>query len=252
MLLDISDASHAVERCREVCRRKETSLVDVDDWDCESRDNLRACGSAGTTVACSSGRATRELMSNESHLLDFLAAARNSNGNLERKTIAKFGVSTNVVSWGRLSIAKSSTQLRSIVPRWRRRISWTRWESMTLFRDPMLRRKDSVSFTPGGSQSTRDLMILPRYVPGGSLRNSVVVAVINTSTSQRYLIWRAESEDVVVAVFDVRPAYFYAKEKRDTFVELPDYVPSEFWTTHDGKLRKALYGTRQQHHGEVG
>ena len=54
----------------------------------------------------------------------------------------------------------------------------------------------------------------------------------------------AEHEDVVVAVFDVRRAYFYAEEKRDTFVELPDYVPAEFRATHDGKLRKALYGTR--------
>ena len=54
----------------------------------------------------------------------------------------------------------------------------------------------------------------------------------------------AESEDIVVAVFDVRRAYFYAEEKRDTFVELPDYVLAEFRTTHVGKLRKALYGTR--------
>ena len=69
-----SDASHAVERCWKVCRRKGTFLVDVNDWDCESRDNLRACGSEGTTVACSSGGATKELMSNEPRLLDFLAA----------------------------------------------------------------------------------------------------------------------------------------------------------------------------------
>ena len=55
---------------------------------------------------------------------------------------------------------------------------------------------------------------------------------------------RAESEDIVVAVFDVRRAYFYAEEKRDTFVELTDCVPAEFRTTHVGKLRKALYGTR--------
>ena len=54
----------------------------------------------------------------------------------------------------------------------------------------------------------------------------------------------AESEDIVVAVFDVQRAYFYAEEKRDTFVELPDYVPAEFRATHVGKLRKALYGTR--------
>ena len=75
MLLDDSDVSRAVEQCREVCRRKETFLVDVNDWDCEFRDNLRACGSDGTTVVCFSSGTTRELMSNESCLLDFLAAA---------------------------------------------------------------------------------------------------------------------------------------------------------------------------------
>ena len=55
---------------------------------------------------------------------------------------------------------------------------------------------------------------------------------------------RAESEDIVVAVSDVRRAYFHAEEERDTFVELPDYVPAEFRTMHVGKLRKALCGTR--------
>ena len=55
---------------------------------------------------------------------------------------------------------------------------------------------------------------------------------------------RAESEAIVVAVLDVRRACFYAEEKRETFVELPDHVPAEFWTTHVGKLHKALYGTR--------
>ena len=54
----------------------------------------------------------------------------------------------------------------------------------------------------------------------------------------------AKSEDIVVAVFDVRRPYVYAEEKRDILVELPDYVPAEFRTTHVGKLRKALYGTR--------
>ena len=51
MLLDDFDVSHAVERCREVCRREGTFLVDANDWDCESRDNLRASGSDGTTAA---------------------------------------------------------------------------------------------------------------------------------------------------------------------------------------------------------
>ena len=53
----------------------------------------------------------------------------------------------------------------------------------------------------------------------------------------------SEREDVVVAVFDVRRAYFYAEEKRDTFVELSDYVPAAFRASHVGKLRKALFGT---------
>ena len=55
---------------------------------------------------------------------------------------------------------------------------------------------------------------------------------------------RAEGEDIVVVVFDVRRAYFHAEEKRDTFVELPDYVPAEFRTMHVGKLHKSLYSTR--------
>ena len=62
-------------------------LVDVNDWDGESRDNLRICGSDNTTVVCSSGGVARELMSNESRFLDFFVAASNSNGNLQRKTI---------------------------------------------------------------------------------------------------------------------------------------------------------------------
>ena len=63
-------------------------------------------------------------------------------------------------------------------------------ESVMSFRDPMLRRKDVVSFAPGGSQSTRDPMTLFSCVPGGSLKNSVVVAVTSTSTSQRRVALR--------------------------------------------------------------
>ena len=54
MLLDDSDVSRAVEQCREVCPWRGTFLVDVNDWNFEFRDKLRACGSDGTTVACSS------------------------------------------------------------------------------------------------------------------------------------------------------------------------------------------------------
>ena len=49
----------------------------------------------------------------------------------------------------------------------------------------------------------------------------------------------AKREDMVVVVFDVRWAYFYAEEKRDTFVEFPDYVPAEFtrWKVAQGVVR---------------
>ena len=115
MLLDDSDVSRAVEQCREVCRRKETFLlVDVNDWDCEFRDKLRACGSDGTTVACSSSGTTRELMCNESCLLDLLAAVRNDNGDLKRKTIGKC---IRQHKRGILETVGHSTQFWSIVPR---------------------------------------------------------------------------------------------------------------------------------------
>ena len=45
MLLNGSDVGHAVEQCRTVCHGKGTFLVDLNDWDCESRDSLRTFGS---------------------------------------------------------------------------------------------------------------------------------------------------------------------------------------------------------------
>ena len=115
---------------------------------------------------------------------------------------------------------------------------------MTSFRDPMLRRKDAESSAPVGSQSTRDLMTLPRWWVAQESRGdkheyfsetpdlALVKAVIAHAAR------RAVSEDVVVAVFDVQRAYFYAKEKRDAFVELPDYVPAAFRTTHVGSCAR--------------
>ena len=63
--------------------------MDVNDWDSASRDSLRALGSDGTVVTCTSGGATRKFMSNESRHLDLLAAARSRDGRLEVRTIAK-------------------------------------------------------------------------------------------------------------------------------------------------------------------
>ena len=119
-----------------------------------------------------------------------------------------------------------------------------------------LRRKDAVSFAPDGSAVNKGSDEAPQLRArrvaqefrgrcGDKHENfsetpdlAVVKAVIAHEAR------RAENENIVVAVFDVRRAYFYAEEKRDTFVEFPDYVPAEFRTTHVGKLRKALYGSR--------
>ena len=62
--------------------------MDVIGWDSASGDSLRTLGSDGTTVKCTSGGLTKELMPNEPRLLDLLAAARDRNGRLMR-TIAK-------------------------------------------------------------------------------------------------------------------------------------------------------------------
>ena len=53
---------------------EQVSLVDVNDWDSAARDSLRASGFDGTVATRTSGGATRELMSNESRLLDLLPA----------------------------------------------------------------------------------------------------------------------------------------------------------------------------------
>ena len=57
-------------------------------------------------------------MSNESRLLDFLAAARTSSGNLQRKTIAKCVRQHTCAILGAVGHAKSSTQFWSINARW--------------------------------------------------------------------------------------------------------------------------------------
>ena len=257
MLLDDSDVSHAVERCREVCRRKETFLVDVNDWDCESRDNLRACGSDGTTVGCSSGGVAKELMSNESRLLDFCAAARNSNGNLQRKTIAKCvrqHKCVNLEAVGHCEEFDSALVHRAkmeekdfidkmgvydIVPRSDAakkgcRVIRTRWVTVNKGSDdaPQLRARWVAQEIRGRCGDKHEYF---SETPDLSLVKAVIA----------HAAWLAESEDIVVAVFDVGRAYFYSEEKRDTFVELPDYVPAECRATRVGKLRKALYVTCQ-------
>ena len=52
-------------------------------------------------------------------------------------------------------------------------------------------------------------------------------------------------KDHVVAVFDVRRAYFYGEPLPKTFVKLPDYCDLDTRTRCCGRLRRCLYGTRQ-------
>ena len=219
-----SDVSHAVERCLVVCRRKVTFLVDVNG------DNLCACGSDGTTVVCSSGGVAKELMSNESRLLDFLAAARNSNGILQRKTIA---TCASIQMWNPRAVGHCEEFDLALVQDGGEDFI-DKWESMTSFRDLMLRKKGAVLSAPSGSQSTRGPMTHLSYVLGGLRQEfrgrcgdkheyfseTPDLALVNAVIAHAARL--AESEDIVVTVFDVRRAYFYAEEKRDTFVELPD------------------------------
>ena len=189
--MDDCDVGRSIERCREVCRRGETFLVDVNAWDCAFRDTLRACGSDGTTVACSSSGTTRELMSNESCLLDLLAAARGGDGSLQRKTIGKcarqhkrgvLGAVGHCEEFDPVLVQRAKLEEKDfidkmgvydVVPRSAAaekacRVIRTRWVTVSKGSDdaPQLRA---------------------RWVLH---RSSVVVAVTNTSTSLRRLIWR--------------------------------------------------------------
>ena len=196
-------------------------------------------------------------MSNESCLLDLLAAARNGNGNLQRRTIGKYirqhkrgilGAVGHCEEFDTVLVHRAKMEEKDFIDK-----------MGVLRRCPTIRccgERMPCHSHQMGSQSTRGPMTLLSYVLGGLPRSSVIVAVTNTSPFSEtpdpalvkaviaHAARRAEGEDIVVAVFDVRRAYFYAEEKRDTFVELPDCVPAEFRTTHVGKLRKALYGTR--------
>ena len=228
----------------------------MNDWDCESRDNLRAFGSDGTNVACSSGGITRELMSNESRLLDFLAAARNSNGNLQRKTIAKgvrqhkcgiLGAVGHCEEFDPILVHRAKMEEKDfvdktgaydVVPRSDAgkkgcRAIRTRWVTVNKGSDDnpqMCARWVAQKFRGRCGDKHEYFSETPDL--------ALVKAVIAHAAR-----W-AEHEGVVVAVFDVRRAYSYAQEQRDTFVELPHHMPAEFRATHVGKLRKTLYGTR--------
>ena len=54
-----------------------------------------------------------------------------------------------------------------------------------------------------------------------------------------------KNKDHIVAVVDVRRAYFFAEPLPKTFVELPDHCDLDTQTRCCGRLRRCLYGMRQ-------
>ena len=214
----------AVEQCHEVCRRRGTFLVDVNDWNCEFRDKLRARGSDGTTVACSSGGTTREFMSNESCLLDLLAAARNGNGNLQRKTNGKcvrqhkrgiLGAVGHCEEFDPVLVHRAKMEekdfidkmgVHDVVPRSAAAEKWcrvirTRW--VTVNKGPMT----LLSYVPGGLLFRGRCGDKHEYfleTPDLALVKPVIAHAAR----------RAEGEDIVVAVFDVRRAYSTLKRRQ--------------------------------------
>ena len=203
-------------------------------------DKLRACGSDGTTVACSSSGTTRELMSKESCFVDLLAAARNGNGSLQRKNIGKcvrqhkrgnLGAVGHCEEFDPVLVQRVKMEEKDFI------------DKMGVY-DVVPRsaaaEKSAVSFASDGLQSFWGSDVTQEFRGRCGDKHeyfsetpdlALVKAVIARAAR------RAESEDIVIAVFDVWRAYFYAEEKRDTFVELLDYEPAEFQTTHVGKLR---------------
>ena len=194
-------------------------------------------------------------MSNEPRLLDLLAAARSNHSSLQRKTIGKcvqqhkrgiLGAVGHCEEFDPVLVHRAKMEEKDfvdkmgvcdVVPRsaaaekWCRAIR-TRWVTVNKGSNdaPQLRARWVAQEFRGRCGDKREYFSQTPHL-----------ALVKTMIAHARL---AESEDIVVAVFDVRRAYFYAAEKRDTFVQLPDYVPADFWTTHVGKLRKALYGTR--------
>ena len=80
------------------------------------------------------------------------------------------------------------------------------------------------------------------YAPTPGL--DMVKAVLCHAASSRGSGQSRKDDDVIVAVVDIRRAYFYAKPAEDTFVELPDYYDAGFRARKCGKLKRCLYGTR--------
>ena len=129
-------------------------------------------------------------MSNESCLLDLLAAVRSVNGSLQRKTTGKcvqqrkrgiLGAVVHCEDFDPVLVHRAKMEEKDFIDKMR---------VYDVVPRSAASEKGAVSFAPDGSRSIRCLMMLLSCVPGGLPRSSVVVAVTNMSASQRHLIWR--------------------------------------------------------------
>ena len=100
-------------------------------------------------------------MSNESCLLDLLAAARNGNGSLQRKTIGK------CARQHKRGILRAVGHCEEFDPVLVHRAKMQEKDFIAKMGDPLLRRKGAVSCAPDGSQSTRVPTTLHSCEPGG-------------------------------------------------------------------------------------
>ena len=203
-------------------------------------------------------------MSNESCFLDLLAAARGGDGSLQRKTIGKcvrqhkrgiLGAVGHCEEFDPVLAHRAKVEEKDfidkmgvydVVPRSAAaekgcRVIRTRWVTANKKSDdaPQLRARWVAQEFRGRCDDKHEYF---SERPDLALIKAVIAHAAR----------RAESEDIVVAVFDVWRAYSYAEEKRDTFVELPDCVPAEFRTTHVGSCaRRCTELAQMQHRGRM-
>ena len=166
-------------------------------------------------------------MSNESRLLDVLAAARNRNGDLQWKTIVKclcqhkrgiLGAVGNREGFDPVLVHRAKMEEKDFIDKMRVfyvvhrseaakrgcRVICTKWVTVNKGSDdnPQIRARWVAQEFRG---RCGDKLEFFSETPDLALVKAV------TAHAARW----AEHEDVVVAVFDVRRAYLYAEEKRE-------------------------------------
>ena len=213
-----------------------------------SRDCLRAVGSEWTVVTCTSGDATRELMSTASRFLMSLRLLEVVTGVSTDARSPKVHVDTRGCGCRELHAIRSNPgspsnmeekgfvgkmKVFSMVPR--AAAAAKRAESSVPDGRRVLANNgsDQLQLRARVAQEVRgrgrDINEYFSETPHLALVKAV-------SAHAARLVGQC---DTVAAVFDVRRAYLYAEEKRSTFVEAPDYLCADLRASQGRKLRKA-------------